>query len=137
MLSDEPRAFERQHHLVNRKWTDAEIFLHVGFGRGAPVQARIGVDKRQILALLVGESLCRATQTGHPGVRCVWLRYDLETMKKRLKALEAQSAQESFVLTEVQIIALEKTETEKDHGEFENAGRTLKQMIGRLSQLYS
>jgi Homeodomain-like domain len=30
------------------------------------VQARIGVDKRQILTLRVGESLCGATQTRHP-----------------------------------------------------------------------
>jgi transposase len=71
LLSDEPRAFERHHHLVNRRGTDAEIFLHVSFGRRPPVQARIGVDKRQILTLPVGESLCGGTQTGHPIGLCI------------------------------------------------------------------
>ena len=64
----------------------------------------------------------RGTFVSPSGVRSVWLRLDLESFKKRLSALERHVAQTGDVLTESQVVALEKKQDDDVvHGEIETA----------------
>ncbi|MEM9742976.1 MAG: IS481 family transposase [Pseudomonadota bacterium] len=54
------------------------------------------------------------------GVRSIWLRHTLQSRKLRLRALEKRVAEEGHVLTEAQVVALERQRaTDEIHGEIE------------------
>jgi transposase InsO family protein len=101
----------RKPLLANRTRPEVEaVILELTLEQPAFGQVRIANEVRKL-----GHSISPA------GVRGVWQRHDLETMKKRLKALEAKVAQEGIILTESQLAALEKAKSEKEaHGEFES-----------------
>ena len=97
---------------IPKNWVAPEIeeaVVQIAFDQPALGQLRASNELRKI-----GVFISAA------GIRCVWQRHDLETFPKRLKALEARMTQEGIVLTEAQMMALERKKEQREaHGEIE------------------
>src|SRR5215469_7322366 len=88
----------RKPILKNRTPIDIEqAVVALAIGQPAWGQVRISEARKR-----------RGLSISPAGVRCVWQRHDLTSMKLRLKAPEAKAAQDGLLLTEAQIAALEK-----------------------------
>lgn len=94
----------RKPNLRNRVSEELEsAVVELAVEKPALGQVRVSNELRQ-RGLLISPA----------GVRCVWQRHDLETFKKRLRALEEKVAKEGILLTESQIQALERAKEEKE-----------------------
>lgn len=49
----------------------------------------------------------------HGGVRSIWLRHDLATFRKRLKALSVKVKKDGVILSDMQVYALEQAKEDK------------------------
>jgi transposase InsO family protein len=102
----------RQPNLLNRvdEITEKAVIDHA-IEFPAHGQARASNELRK-----------KGTFVSPSGIRSIWIRHDLESFKKRLRALEKKSAEEGLLLTESQIAALErKKDDDVACGEIETA----------------
>lgn len=93
----------RKPNIRNRVSEEVEeAVVEMAYEEPAYGQKRVSDELRQ-----------RGVFISPAGVRCVWLRHDLHTFQRRLVALEERVAKTGEVLTESQLLAMERAKEEK------------------------
>jgi hypothetical protein len=108
-LIDKSRRQPNYHNRVDTSVEEAVIAYAVEFPAHGQHRASNELRKRSIFV-------------SGSGVRSIWLRHNLANFKVRLKALEEKVVREGIVLTESQVIALERKKCDDEvSGEIETA----------------
>src|SRR5688572_7539742 len=88
----------RKPNAINRVAPDVEAEI-IRLGQEQPAWGQVRVaNELRLKGILISSG----------GVRCVWVRNGMETMKKRLAKLDEKAAKEGIVFTEAQVAALER-----------------------------
>jgi len=108
-LFDKTRRKPNMKNRVERQVEDAVVAYAIE--QPAHGQVRVSNELRK-----------RGVFVSPSGVRSIWIRHDLGNFKQRLRALEAKIAETGAVLTEAQVVALErKKHDDEASGEIETA----------------
>jgi transposase InsO family protein len=103
----EPALKEISRKKANQKNRVApeieEAVIRLAFDYPAMGQVRVANELRKM-----------GLQVSAGGVRSIWMRHDLEVFDKRLKALEARVAQDGIILTEAQLIAMDRRKEKRE-----------------------
>ena len=101
---DETGAFQGEHHLMYGGRADPEMALHVGLGRRPALDARVGLDEGQVLALPIGQHRVRRgvthlTDPVHGGLEprevAMNVRYRVELSEAALRQAQEQRTDRS------------------------------------------
>lgn len=99
----------RKPNAINRVAPDVEAEI-VRLGQEQPAWGQVRVaNELRLKGILISSG----------GVRCVWVRNGMETMKKRLAKLDEKAAKEGIVFTEAQVAALERLKV-RDEAQFDS-----------------